>query len=461
VIDLRAVHLVGIGGSGMRGLAVLLHQAGVRVTGSDAGGAGKLSGLDGVASALFAAHDASNLPADAEAVVRTTAASEDSPEIAEALRRGIPVLRYAEALGRVLDGPEGYAVAGTHGKGTTTTMLVHVLRAAGCRPTHLVGGDPIGLEGSARLERGPSWVAEACEYQRAFLNLHPRTIVVTNVDDDHLDYYAGLSQIRAAFREFLASLPPERGLAIVPQREARFLARGVPEGVGITTYGTAPRADVRALQVRAGRGGYGFRIHHRGKDLGRFRLAVPGRHQVGNALAAAAAALETGVAPDAVRDGLRAFRGLRRRLEVLGTFGGVTVVDDYAHHPTAIEAGLRTAREHLRPQRIVVAFQPHLYSRTRLLLEDFARALAGAERAIVLDIYASREREEESRSVSSLDLVLAIRRHGGNAEYCATLDEARERLEREVRTGDLVLVQGAGDATELAHGLVRVLRKGA
>ncbi|MEQ8765199.1 MAG: UDP-N-acetylmuramate--L-alanine ligase [Planctomycetota bacterium] len=451
------VHLVGIGGCGMSGLAHLLSMRGCAVTGSDLSASPRLDRLSQGGIRVDIGQSAHHVQPGTRTVVVSAAVNDENPEVREARRLRIPVLRYSRVVGELMSEVTGIAVAGTHGKTTTSSLIAQLLQEAGFDPSYLIGGEVPCLGGGSHWGRGRLFIVEACEYARSFLDLHPAIVAVTNLEADHLDYYESLAEIVEAFRQFVDRLP-DGGMLVAPRELLPLLG---------------PRAAIRTLSVGIGSGALaatglrrrGTRFIYRamlhGQDLGPFSLSVPGRHNVLNALVATGAALAAGADPDQIRSALPRFTGAGRRLEKIGTFAGVTVFDDYAHHPTEVRATLDALVGGFPGRRVHAVFQPHQASRTRLFLEDFASAFDGRVEVIVPDIYLARDSESDAASVSSLDLVERIREGGGRAEYVPELGQVIEALEQKVQPGDLVVTMGAGNVNRVAHELVRRLARAA
>ena len=438
----RRLHLLGVGGSGMAPFARLLAAWGHAVTGADARDSPAVARLRaaGIAVATGAAADA--LPAGIDAIVHTAALPPGAPPLVAAREAGVPAVKYARAVGLLSARCRTFAVAGTHGKTTTSSLLAFALKAAGLDPSYLVGGQVPQLGGGSGRGASDLLVVEACEYDRSFLNLVPCGAIVTNVEADHLDYYRDIVEIREAFQAFAA-----RAGEILAVREDLRDALGRAAGVRarVVTFGSGASADVRGEYVGRSRGVTTFRA------LGRaFPLRLPGRHNVDNAAAVLAVARELGADLDAVAAAFEAFTGVGRRLEVIGKPGGVSVVDDYAHHPTEIAAGLRTLRDEYQPRRLWCVFQPHQYSRTRALLDEFAVALAAADHVVVPPIYAARDNAEDLLAVSSTDLVTAIRRRGGDAVHIEDFASIVDFVRPQLRPGDVIVTMGAGDVGDVA-----------
>lgn len=447
----RTIHFVGIGGCGMSGLAAFVLSEGGAVSGSDAKRSDATERLEKLGAVVHLGHDGSHVPPEADLVVATAAVKPDNPELVEAHRRDLPVEKYAAFLGRLMSLRRGIAVAGTHGKSTTTALLSYVLSEAGLDPSFVVGADVPQLGGGARVGRGPHLVAEACEYDRSFLHLAPHAACILNVEEDHLDCYGGgLEEIRAAFRRFAARTRRD-GLLVVCGGD--LCARQAVEGLDrrVETYGIGGEWDWRAENLEADRGRFAFDVYRGRKLYAHMKLELAGQHNVLNALAATALASWAGARAGEVAEAIGSFRGARRRMEVLGEAGGVTVVDDYAHHPTEIAATLQAARARFAPKRLWVVFQPHQHSRTRFLLKDFALALSRADKVIVPDIYFVRDSESERQAVRSEDLVGLVQAQNAAALYLEDFDSIRRYLRESLAPGDALLVMGAGDVWRLGE----------
>jgi len=447
------VYLIGIGGVGVSGLARLFRAAGHDVSGSDAAASPLTEELEAIGVRVhLGPPDAGRVPADAALVVHTAAVCPDHEEMEAARRHRIPTLKYAEVLGRLMAERRGIAVAGTHGKTTTTAMIAHILLEGGLDPSVVVGGSVPRIGGTSRAGGSDILVAEACEYDRSFLNLHPTYAVITNVEPDHLDYYEDLDEIVSAFACFARLVPP-RGRLFVGAASAP--ARRAVEGAEapVETYGVEVEADWEARDVDLAGGEPRYTLVRRGEALGRVVLKVPGRHNVEDSVAAAAVASALGVPIPRIRVALAGFTAVKRRFQVVCERAGTTVVDDYAHHPTEIAATLAAARDRYPGARLVVLFQPHQHARTRHLREGFVEALAAADRVLLADIYGARETEAERASISSFDLVRDLAARRVDAHYLADLDLAGRFIARESRRGDVVLVLGAGDVYKVAQAL--------
>jgi UDP-N-acetylmuramate--alanine ligase len=448
-------HFTGIGGIGMSGIAEVLLNLGYEISGSDLRLSATTERLAGLGARIYEGHAAANV-AGARALVVSSAVDERNPEVVEARRLQIPVIPRGELLAELMRLKYGIAVAGSHGKTTTTSMAATILNAVGLDPTVVVGGR-VGTMGgaNARLGRSDFLVAEADESDGSFVKLAPIVAVVTNIDREHLDHYPTLDAIQAAFIEFVNKVP-FYGAAIVCLDDANV--QGILPRIGrrTITYGTTAQADMEACEIECGPFASAFRLRSHGKDLGRFHLRVPGRHNVLNATAAVTVALELEVQPDRVREALETFNGVDRRFQVRGKERGIAVVDDYGHHPTEIRATLDGARL-CGFERIHVLFQPHRFSRTFHLMNEFGRAFHQADSVFVLDIYAASEQPIEG--VTAEALVERIRQFGHrSAEYVGTIARGVDALVAVARPGDLVLTLGAGSVWQAGEAVLERLR---
>jgi UDP-N-acetylmuramate--alanine ligase len=450
------LHFTGIGGIGMSGIAEVLLNLGYQISGSDVKLSAITERLAAMGAKVYEGHEASNVTG-ARALVVSSAVDEQNPEVQEARRMQIPVIPRGELLAELMRLKYGVAVAGSHGKTTTTSMTATILNYAGLDPTVVVGGRVGTMGGSnARLGRSDFLVVESDESDGSFLKLAPIIAVVTNIDREHLDHYPALDAIRAAFIEFVNKVP-FYGAVIVCLDDPNV--QGIlPEIRRRTiTYGTTSQSDVEALDIGCGHFASDFRLRYRSTDLGRFHLGIPGRHNVLNAMAAVAVAMELEVKPDTIREALATFNGVDRRFQVRGKERGVTVVDDYGHHPTEIRATLDGARL-CGFRRVHVLFQPHRYTRTMHLMDEFARSFHQADSLFVMDIYAASEKPIEG--VTAEALVERIRGFGHRGvEYVGTLERGVEELLGAAQDGDLVLTLGAGSVWQAGEKVLARLRE--
>ena len=450
--DPRPIHFVGIAGSGMRALAELLARRGVAVSGCDAN-PGDMRDLESLGIKVVRGHSPEHVESARELIV-TSAMNRSQPEIARARELGIPVTRRAEALAKAVESGRVVGVAGTHGKTTTTVMTTAALAAAGLRPTGIAGGRVGEWNGNLRYEGDDLFVVEADEYDRSFLTLSPTVAVVTNVEADHLDIYRDLDDIRSSFAHFV------RGAAaiVLCDDDSGAHSLDLPPSAEVIRYGLSSRdARLLARDVRAQGGQTRFSVEYDGDPLGEIALGVPGNHNVQNALAAIGVGLSLGVKLEEMRPGLAGFGGVDRRFQRLCEVRGVTIIDDYAHHPTEIVATLQAARAAYPGRRIIAAFQPHLFSRTRDFATEFGGALAKADSIFLADIYPAREQPIDG--VSSELIASALRSSGKNIDWQGTRTNLAPALCDFVRDGDVVLTIGAGDITKTGPELRTALEE--
>jgi len=444
--DKRAVHFVGIAGAGMRALAELLARRGFTVTGCDAN-PGLTADLEALGIRVAAGHDPDHLTGVREVVV-TSALSKQHPEILRAHELGIPVTRRAEALGSAVSGGRLVGIAGTHGKTTTTVMTTAALAAAGLKPTGVAGGRVASWGGNLHYESDELFVVEADEYDRSFLTLSPTVAVVTNMEADHLDIYRDLEDIRDTFARFVRVAP----VIVLCADDAGARSLPLPASSEIIRYGLAsPDARLVARDIKASGHFTSFSVSYDGRPLGDVMLRVPGVHNVQNALAAIAAGLALGVTLEAMAGGLAEFGGVERRFQHLGDVRGITIIDDYAHHPTEIAATLQAARASYPGRRVVAAFQPHLFTRTRDFCEAFADALSTADSVLLAEIYPARE--QPIPGITSDLIALPLSRAGRAVEWQGPRTELASALVDRVREGDVVITIGAGDITRTGNEL--------
>lgn len=450
VLDLtqpRAIHVVGVGGAGMSAIATVLARMGHTVSGSDLRESRALQRLGLLGVATHIGHAAEHLPDALDAVVISTAIPESNPEVVAARERGVPVLRRADALQAIVATRTTVAVAGSHGKTTTSSMLALILRAAGWHPSFLIGGDVNEVGTNAVFDSGDRLVVEADESDGTFLELSPHDAVVTAVLPDHLDHYGDFDALVEAFRTFVARIPGVCALCADDDVASSIAAHARASSHGhVVTYGFAHDADYRMDAYEGGRGGTQFTLSSRGDEIGVIRLPVPGRHNAVNAAGAAAIALELGAPFDAVTRALGAFAGVARRFQFRGERDGVTYVDDYAHLPSDVDAMIRAAREG-GWQRVVAVFQPHRYTRTAALWRDFADAFAGADALVLTDVYPAGEQPQPGVS-GRLVLRAVLDAHPEQAvTYLPRRADLVAHVPRLARPGDVVLTLGAGDLT--------------
>jgi UDP-N-acetylmuramate--alanine ligase len=444
-------HFVGIAGSGMRSLADVLDAAGWQIGGSD---------LEETTGGPFLArrgHDAESIDPALDLVVYSNAVPPDNPELSRARQLGIPTFSYPQMLGRLMRPRRGVAIAGTHGKSTATAMAGEIFTAGGLDPTVVVGAAPIGRHSGGRYGQGRWMLAEACEYRAGFHHLAPELAAILNIEPDHFDCFAEPAELQDAFARFARSVSPD-GLVLARDDCAATRRACAELSCRTETFGVTPDATWQAAELRERHGYYAFELRCRGRAVCEVKLPVPGRHNVLNALAAAALASHGGANGAAIRAGLEGFAGLRRRLQLLGEVQGVALVDDYAHHPTEVAAALDTLRQMYANRRLWCVFQPHQVSRLAHLLDEFARSLQNADKVILADVYRARERMPQGDEINSGHLSARVARQGGDVVQLASAVEIRDHLIRSLRRGDVLVTMGAGDIGRVAYELGQGLR---
>lgn len=453
---IEKIHFVGIGGIGMSGIAEVLLNLGYKVSGSDLRQSDTTERLAAIGGEIYIGHARQNLT-NVDVVVTSTAVGDDNPEVIEARERMIPVIPRAEMLAELMRMKYGIAIAGTHGKTTTTSMVATILTHGGIDPTIVIGGKLNTLGTNAVLGQGKFLVAEADESDGSFLKLSPTIAVVTNIDADHLDFYTGgISQIKDIFVDFINKIP-FYGLAvlcledgniadIIPQVKKRFV-----------TYGLSAQADIRATHIKLAGGTTSFVAHYKGYRMGEISFSMPGAHNVLNALACIAVAMELDIPFNLIQEGFARFGGVGRRFQVKGEINDIMVVDDYGHHPAEIRATLSAAKNGWPERRLVVAFQPHRYTRTKELFDEFVKCFYDADVLVLTDIYAASEKPIEG--VSAETLVNAIKTHGQrDVTYVADRETLPEHLAKIVKPGDIVMTLGAGNIWQAGEGLIQRLQ---
>ncbi|RKX27983.1 MAG: UDP-N-acetylmuramate--L-alanine ligase [Candidatus Zixiibacteriota bacterium] len=451
---IRKLFFVGIGGAGMSGIAEILHNLGFEIRGSDCTPSDITAYLDKLGMDIYDHHGPENLGAT-DVVVISSAVGEDNPEVIEARRRGIPVIKRAEMLGELMRMKFSIGVAGTHGKTTTTSMIGKILQMGRYQPTIIVGGVVAELGTGAALDNGEYLVAEADEYDRSFLSMFPSMAVVTNLEEDHLDCYDGVDDLVNSFLTYMNRVP-FYGSVIISADDERLTSLRDQIARPYVTFGFSVDADYRALKIKLRPERVQFAVYYRGDLLGEIVLRVPGRHNVANALAAVAACRELDVPFETIADGLRTFSGVSRRFEIVAEINDIMVVDDYAHHPTEIAATLNAARE-VYDRRLIVIYQPHLFSRTRDFADELAEALALADKCLLADIYPAREKPIEG--VTSQLIVDKAQAKGiGDFKYIGPRENAADEIATVAKPRDMVIIMGAGSITLIKHEVMDRLR---
>lgn len=451
--QIKTIHFVGIGGAGMSALARILLEKGFEVTGSDLSDSPFLEQLKKLGVHIYTKHEAENVH-KADAIVISTAIPKMNPEIVEAKRLGLQCFHRSDINAALLNASLGIAVAGSHGKTTTTAMLGVALEYAGISPSIIIGGEVDLLGGNAKLGKGEYLVSEADESDGSFLKLLPHIAIVTNIEDDHLDHYGTLENIRQAFIKFLGNIKPN-GFAVLcfDNENVRLIEKKIT--CKVISYAIDHEADYLAKNIRMQGSGIGFSVMHAGKDLGRIQLNMPGRHNVLDALAAVVTGISIGLTVEQMAQGLALFQGAKRRFQTKGCVKDIWIVDDYAHHPTEVATTLLAARQ-TKPRRLVCAFQPHRYSRTKLLANEFATAFSQADVLVLTDVYAAGE--AVLKGISGRTIFDAVQH---TAHKDVTYIKAREDLAAHLaaiaKPGDLIITMGAGDIYKSGEELLTLL----
>ena len=456
----RRVHLVGIGGIHMSAIARILLAWGHQVSGSDVKLSPLTDRLRELGAVVHEGHDASHLN-DAEMVAYTAAAQAENPELAEARRRGLPILQRAEMVARLMVGRRAIAVAGCHGKTSTTALIAFILREAGRDPTFLVGGEMVDLATNAEAGSGEEIVVEADEFAGAFLHYHPQIAVVTNVEPDHLDYYGSFPRLVAAFRQFLSQVPPDGTIVACADDPTlhdilSHPQQNPPIRAPVVHYGLTENAEFFTKKLlRKDVDGFTFLLQYGGEPVGSFETGLAGIHQVRNALAAIAVASVLGLPQEAVCDAVARFRGVQRRFQHIGDAAGVTVMDDYAHHPTEVRATIAAAAQRFPGRRLVCLFQPHTYTRTQYLLDGFRACFQGVDELLIAETYAAREEPTAGMSARQLADLL----ENPPARYVGGLDDAPTAVLAMLRASDVFFTIGAGDVDQVGPKVLEGLRQ--
>ncbi|MEK6259488.1 MAG: UDP-N-acetylmuramate--L-alanine ligase [Planctomycetota bacterium] len=485
---LMSAHLVGVCGAGMKALAELLEEFGWHLSGSDlAPATAAIESLARRGLRFHQGHSAAHVPLDVECLVYSPAIGAENPERIEAARRGVPQWSYSQMVGRLMQTRTGVCIAGTHGKSTTTAMVGWVLTHAGRDPSVLVGAElgdgllgeeePLTLtlspqsrgEGTRNVERlamlsqahrsgwagaGELFVVESCEFQRSFLDFHPRYAAILNVEPDHFDCFADLPAVVQAFDEFAQQVSPD-GVLVVRGDCHAALDSVRRARAKVVTFGAASHCEWQADEIRHAPEGVQFRVVCRGQARGAVELNLHGNHNVLNGLAAVAVCTEIGLSTEEAIAGLRSFPGIRRRFEVVGEWNGITLINDYAHHPTAVRATLKTARDVYRSRRIWCAFQPHQVSRTLALMDEFSESFDESDEVLIAPVFAAREQVTDEPVLASRELVRRIALRGVSVRFVESLDRIVTTVEDAARPGDLLIAMGAGDIEWIPHELSR------
>lgn len=444
------IHMVGIAGAGMSGIARVLKEQGMKVSGSDLQKNGVSSRLEEIGIQIYEGHHSSNIQEGVDLLVISSAVPPENIEVKTAIQKGIPILKRGEMLARLANASKGIAVAGAHGKTTTTSMIYTVLERCGAEPTYIVGGELQDSDLNAHLGQGEYFVVEADESDASFLALHPYISIVTNVENDHLDFYKSFDRIKSAFQEFLQQTDSQ-GFVLLNGADPCLQEINRSASGRVLLYGEDSSFDYYLQDWQVQGMGSVFEAYRAGQHLGRISLSVPGRHNAWNALAAIAVAIELGHPFETIAAGLKNFHGAKRRFQIMGHIGNNVVVDDYAHHPTEIQATLKAARD-LDFERLLVIFQPHRYTRTKLLAEQFAVSFSEADLVVITDIYSAGEKPIEG--VDSQLICRLATQIGANIKYIRSQEEIESFIRQEVKNNDLIMTMGAGDIWKLGVKLV-------
>ncbi len=448
------IHFIGIGGISMSGFAELLHSMGFTITGSDWHESKITKHLESLGIQIVYGQEAKNITDDIDLVVYTAAVQPTNPEYKEAQRRGIPMMERAKMVGQVMKNyPSAIAISGTHGKTTTTSIASHIFLEADLDPTISVGGILKAIDGNIRIGHSEHFITEACEYTNSFLQFFPTVGIILNIEEDHMDFFQDLDDIRQSFRRF-AELIPSNGTLIINADIENY--KSITEGLScrVITYGLENTdADFTAADISFDELGHGsFDALQNGRILGHFSLSVVGRHNISNTLACLALSSLYGIDTEVIQRGLSSFHGTDRRFELKGKKNGFTIIDDYAHHPTEIAATLTAAKKYPH-NRLWVVFQPHTYTRTRAFLKDFAKSLTLSDEIILTDIYAAREKDPGD--ISSKDLAAEIEKLGKTAHYLSDFDSIQKFILKNLTNDDLLITMGAGNVVEIGENLLK------
>ncbi|NUM34531.1 MAG: UDP-N-acetylmuramate--L-alanine ligase [Candidatus Brocadiae bacterium] len=448
--NFKYAHFIGIEGIGMSAAADIIMDSGILVSGSDLNPGRMSLGLAKKGATIYKGHNKENIQNSVDIVVISAAIKEENPELQEARKQNKLVWKYSDLLGYLIAQKRGISVAGTHGKSTTSGMVSYMLHIAGLDPSFVVGAVLRQFDSNAHSGKGDFFVAEACEYDRSFLKLISEIAIITNIEADHLDYYNDLKEIFEAFYKF-SSLLPNKGLLVVEKTVSSYFAAGL--ACQVQSYSISEEADWQALDIQRKNGKYSFRVVFRGEDKGWFQTSLYGKHNVANSLAAIAVGYHLGIPKEVLQNAIAKYQGVKRRFEILAQ-DPVTIIDDYAHHPTEIKAALSAMRDYKQNQKVWAVFQPHQASRTLHLLNDFASAFSAADEVIVADIYYARDSMEIRQKINSAVLVEKLNQNGTKARHIGGgLQEIEDFLKKNLQPGDSVITMGAGNICQVSQAL--------
>jgi len=456
----KRYHFIGIGGVGTSALAAVLMKEKAIITGSDMQSSSLTDRLSNSGAKVIVGHSTDNLPEKLDGVIVSAAVADDNPELQAARQRKIMVYKYAQMLGLVLDRYKGIAIAGTHGKSTTCGWLIFVLKKLGIEPNFVIGADILQFGTSSGIGGSDIFVAEACEYDRSFLNLHPKIGAILNIEQDHLDYYCGIDEIVQAFADFASNISQD-GILVAGVQDANVakIIAGLGDKRELLTFGIIEGAAISARNIEYTPDFTQFGCFYRSDMLGRARIRLAGEHNVRNALAVLACTQALGLDAKEVIDSLGGFEGMDRRVMKKTQINGVIVLDDYAHHPTEIKASLKAVRQRYGDKKIFCVFQPHQYSRTRFLLKDFAESFKLADMTIVPEIYFVRDTEKSKGEVNSQMLADAIKQKGSQAVFIDSFEKICDFLKSNVKSGDILISMGAGNVWKVTDEYIQWLGK--
>ena len=452
---MKKIHFIGIEGCAMSGMAHILLKQNNKITGSDLTPGLSAKQLSKQGAVIYKGHNKKHLDKETDLVIISAAIKENNPELAEARKRNVPVLKYAEMLGKLMSGNIGIAVAGTHGKSTTSGLMAYMMHKTGMKPNYVIGAKVRQLKGNSGIGSSPYFVAEACEYDKSFLQLNPKIGIITNIELDHLDCYKNIQEISQAFTNF-AKLLPQDGLLVVEKEAMDYLDLSQIQ-CEIQSYSLNQKAQWYINKIYREGLKYKFEVFHNENRKGLFSIKLAGRHNISNALATIAVAFYLNIPQHSIQNVLQKYTGVNRRFEILSTCP-VTIIDDYAHHPTEIKAVLRGLREYAHFNKIWCVFQPHQASRTYHLLKDFSSSFELADEVVLSDIYFARDSIEDRNRINSQILAENIVAQGKNAYYMKSFNDIENFLKNNVTHGDVIITLGAGDIYKIAHNLKQFYR---
>lgn len=454
--NIKTIHFVGIGGISMSGLAEIMLSAGYTVTGSDINRSSITDKLIKKGAVITIPHESKNVEGS-QLVVYTAAVKQDNPELIRARELAIPTIDRAEFLGIIMKKHKyGIAVSGTHGKTTVTSMVSLIFKDALLDPTILLGGELEAIKGNVLIGKSEYFITEACEYVESFLKFYPYVGAILNIEEEHMDYFKDINHIMTAFYKFV-SLIPENGALIVCADNENSMKVAATAKCGVITYGIQASADYTAHNIKYDQFGHpSFDVYYKDSKLEEFSLNIPGRHNILNSLAAIAIAVNAGISPDVIKSSLLSFGGTYRRFDIKGKHNEITVIDDYAHHPTEIKATFDAAKQYPH-KKIWCIFQPHTYSRIKTLFKGFTQAFEGVDTVVITDIYAAREKD--NGEIHIMDLVNEINKQSNNATYMNDFEEIADFIVKNVKPGDIVFTMGAGDISKLSKIILDKLKQ--